>query len=373
MSNDGSSRAPWSTLQEVIAKGLIANKAYKQPYQQGGELLPVSSKGIIRPGDVIYLRSGNHGDVALRGVNDNFITIEAEQGHKPVIRRLTSYGTSKWIVRGITFHSQSGGWLVEFFDHNWQGPSDNIIFEKNDLFSTTDASAWTIQDWKSQGMSGIITSATCSTIKNNRLTNIRFGIKIMGRHTLVDSNVINHFADDGIDILAGNVSVVGNRITNNHGIDDGNHNDGIQGWTVKGAINENVLIANNVIINSTTPSLPLPGEMQGIAIFDGKWQNVRVLNNCVVTNHWHGIALYGVRDSIVEGNRVSGTDPRKPPWITVKDMKPAQGGTPPHNVVVKNNLAHTFVLPPGRIQVLSENNKTRGFIDPIAAANECAR
>lgn len=360
MGNDGSSRAPWSTLQDVVAKGLVANKVHKQPYQQGGQLSPANPGGPIRPGDVIYLRSGNHGEVVLRGVNDKFITIEAEPGQKPTIRRLTTYGASRWILRGITFQNDSRGWLVEFFNHGWQGPTDNIVFEKNELYSTLDASTWTIQDWINRSMSGIQSAATCLAIRNNRLTNIRHGIKVLGANTLVEGNVIDHFADDGIDIVVGNVSVVGNRITNNHGLNDGNHNDGIQGWTVKGAINDNVLIANNVIMNSTAPSLSLPGEMQGIGIFDGVWTNLRILNNRVETNLWHGIAISGVADSVVEGNTVVGTDPKRTTWISVGNMKADQGGAPPRNVRVRNNVATQFKLPSDSNQVLSEGNKCAG-------------
>jgi hypothetical protein len=371
MANDGSSRAPWSTLQDVVAKGLIANKAHKQPYQPGGALQPVNAGGIIRPGDVIRLLNGDHGDVALRGVNDKFITIEAEPSQKPVIRRLTTYGASQWIVRGITFRNNTGGFLVEFYNHGWQGPTDNIVFEYNELLSTADASAWTIQDWLKEGMNGISSAATCLTVKNNRLINIRHGMEIKGPNSLIEGNIIDHFADDGIRILVSDIAVVGNRITNNHGLNDGNHNDGIQGWTVKGAVNENVVIANNVIISSTMPSLPLPGELQGIGIFDGKWRNLRVTGNCVITNHWHGINLAGPVDSIVEGNRVAGTDPKREPWIAVTRTKSDIGATPPRNVIVRNNIAPKFTLPDERDQVLAEGNRNQKFANPTVPGHEC--
>jgi parallel beta-helix repeat protein len=364
MQNDGSNRAPWSTLHDVIAKGLIADKVFKQPYKLGGELLPNNPTGVIHPGDVIYLRSGDHGDVTLRGVNDKFITIEAESGQTPVISHLVTVAASKWILRGITFRSDKGGWLVEFISHGWQGPSENIVFERNELFSTPDANGWSVQDWLSRAMSGISSSATCATIRNNQLANVRHGIKVMGANTLVDGNVIDHFADDGIDVLAGNVSIVKNRITNNHGLGDGNHNDGIQGWTVKGAVNDNVLIANNLIAHSTVSSLPLPGELQGISIFDGRWTNLRILNNRVVTNHWHGIAVFGARNSIIEGNTVTGTDPKRLTWIMVGNRKATQGGEPPRNVLVRNNVAMQFKLPNDSSQVLSEGNKCPKLVTP---------
>ena len=40
--------------------------------------------------------------------------------------------------------------------------------------------------------------------------------------------------------------------------------------------------------------------MQGISVFDGKWSNIEILNNYIRTDAWHGIALYGARDSRIE-------------------------------------------------------------------------
>jgi hypothetical protein len=359
MENDGSANKPWSTLRDVVAKGLIATNSFTAPYRPGAKLQPFNATGVIHSGDVIYLRNGNHGDVVLSGVNDKFITIEAEPGQNPIISRLTIYGASKWAVRGITFRNGAGGnWLVQLLNHKWHGPSDNIIFERNTLLSNVDANTSSTKDWISHASSGIKSDAMCSAIRFNRLTNIRTGIMINGANSTIEGNVIDHFADDGIDVTIGNISILANRITNNHNIADGNHNDGIQGWTFSDSGNDNVVIADNVIINSTKPLLALPGELQGITIFDGKWRNVRVVNNCVRTNVWHGIALYGVRDSVVEGNTVIASDPQKKTWITVTNMKAAQGGMPPRNVIVRNNVAPRFVLPDDKSQVLSDGNKT---------------
>ena len=50
--------------------------------------------------------------------------------------------------------------------------------------------------------------------------------------------------------------------------------------------------------------------MQGISIFDGKWDGLTVVNNVVVTNTWHGIALYGVNNALVVNNTVVPSSPR---------------------------------------------------------------
>ena len=83
--------------------------------------------------------------------------------------------------------------------------------------------------------------------------------------------------------------------------------------------------------------------MQGIGCFDGFFVGWTVENNVVITDHWHGISFYGMRDSVIVNNSViDNVDGRPgPPWIMVTDHK---DGTPSSNVVVRNNLATDFDL-----------------------------
>ncbi len=81
--------------------------------------------------------------------------------------------------------------------------------------------------------------------------------------------------------------------------------------------------------------------MQGIGCFDGFYDEWIVENNVVITDHWHGISFYGMRDSrIVNNSVIDNIDGQPgPPWIMVTDHK---NGTPSDNVVVRNNLADGF-------------------------------
>jgi len=345
MKNDGSQNAPWRTLEEVVKAGLIATQHYASPYRPGAELLPQNPNGVVRPGDVIYLRNGNHGSIDLFGaVNRDFITIEAEHGQKPVLSNLSLAGSSKWVFRGLTIQNAKIT-LVEFLNHDFLGPTDNIIFEENQLWSLPDVNKWTQQDWVNQGADiGIYDQAACSTIRGNQLRNIRRGIILTGDDALVDRNVIDNFGDDAIDITASRITVRGNRITNSHDLGDGNHNDAIQGWTVDGKTNRDTLIDGNTIIVSTDPALPFPGYLQGISVFDGIWENIRVTNNIVVTNAWHGIGLFGIRGGTIINNTVIGVDRAVTTWIGVFNMKMDAGGSPPSEVIVRNNIASKYSL-----------------------------
>ncbi len=343
MKNDGSSASPWRTVEEVIKAGLIATQRYTQPYQAGAALVPENAKGVVKAGDLIYLRSGEHGALNLFGaVNTDFITIAAEEGQTPVVSNVRLGGASKWIIKGLTVQNTKVR-LVDFVFHGFQGPTDNIVFERNRVLSQPDVSAWTAQDWVKDGaLYGIFSQATCVTIRDNELRNIRNGMGISGDRTLIEGNVIDNFGDDGIDIAASRLALRGNRITNNHKLPDGNHNDGIQGWTTNGAINRDVVIDGNLVIQSTDPALPFAGDMQGISVFDGKWENFQVTNNVVIANAWHGITISGMHGAIITNNTVVGNKPSITTWISVGNMKKDVGGAPPENVVVNNNIATRF-------------------------------
>ena len=84
--------------------------------------------------------------------------------------------------------------------------------------------------------------------------------------------------------------------------------------------------------------------LQGITIFDGDWSNVRVTNNIVVVNAWHGITLFGPTSSYVVNNTVIGDGPNHT-WIMVGPQKANFGGHPPDHVVVANNIAMDFKFP----------------------------
>jgi len=360
MRNNGSSSAPWRTLEEVVKSGLISTRRYDiQPYKPGAGLQPQNPKGVVHAGDMILLRSGNHGAVSIvGGVNHDFITIAAEKGQTPILSQLSLKGSSKWVFKGLTIQNTKimlGKFsnLVEFLNHKFWGPTDNIIFEKNNVNSQQDVSMWTQQDWLNQSIFGAINDgATCVTIRDNVLRNIGNGMFIGGDNALVEGNKIDNFGDDAIDIVASHIILRGNKITNNHDIGDGNHNDGIQGWTTGGLTNRDILIEDNTIIASMDPTLPFPGNIQGISIFDGKWLNVWIINNVVIVNAWHGISLYGIQNAVIINNTVMGSNPDHTTWIGIFNMKT---GELPINNVVRNNIAPTYILKTSGISSADHN------------------
>ena len=101
---------------------------------------------------MILLRTGNHGDVSIaEAVNSDFITIAADDGQKPTLSSLKLQGSSKWKFNGLIVQRTNSAptWsaLVELLNHDFYGPTDNIIFERNQLGPAEDISKWNQQDW----------------------------------------------------------------------------------------------------------------------------------------------------------------------------------------------------------------------------------
>lgn len=338
-SGDGSAARPWASLQDVIDAKLISGND--------------PSKGKIHAGDTIYLMSGNYGSIRLSGDNTDYITIEAAAGQHPVLNGVLMYGGSKWAFKGLTFQN-----AAEVPKYNYLARFDSVddlIFTGNTLYSKPDATDWTADDWDSSGSSGLSYSGNNATISNNLVKNVIRGILISGDQIELSNNTIDYYVDDGIDFTSGNTIIRNNTVTNHYGkVQDGNHNDGIQGWALDGIPRSNLTIDGNIVIESTgtystIPAIPTglgQDYIQGISIFDGDWSNVTVTNNLVAVSAYHGLSFYSLSNSQIVNNTVlklsSNSDMN--PWLGVF---PGKDGKQPTNVIVRNNIANFFNLPLG--------------------------
>jgi hypothetical protein len=349
-----------AALAEGAGRTLTVNPAASNAgtYQNIGAALQAA-----KPGDTIALMTGDYGSLALIGMNkDSFITIAAAEGQSPKFEKVTIGGyrpASHWRLTGLTISS-----FFDTADKRAQtslvmiSNSDNIILENNNV----SAQEGTIE-WKAvvpgvtppKGVPNGISArqSSCISVTGNHLRNLFGGIDFggdqvgdHGKYFLVSGNTIDNFAGDGIDHYGGHVRIENNRITNGHDICNNQcvHNDGIQGWNYnnKPVINSDVVIDGNTIIAQTTPDLVLPVDtLQGITIFDGKWDGVRIFNNVVIVNAFHGISVYGVNNASIINNTVAPTDPTRPTWIMANIGKGDPPGAP-YNVVIRNNAVVTL-------------------------------
>ena len=135
IAGDGSAERPWETIQQVFERNLI------QTHDKTGRLK--NPDAPVKAGDTILLRSGYHGEIYCRGAyNDDYITIAAEQGHKPKVRRIFFSTAGKWIIRGLKVSpafapDYKRDRLIYVVD--WGGPSSDFVIENNTLCSSKDA------------------------------------------------------------------------------------------------------------------------------------------------------------------------------------------------------------------------------------------
>ena len=188
------------------------------------------------------------------------------------------------------------------------------------------------------------------------ISNVENGITITGDSIEAVNNTVDYFANDGIQFTASNSVISRNRITNHYGRwNNGYHHDGMQGWTAWDEPNtKNVVLDSNIVMASTGvyPAIPAvpTGEgddyIQGITIFDGKWDNVTITNNVVAAAGYHGLSLYHATNSQILNNTVIQQCPKFGSWLGVFGTS--------KNVIVRNNIAHTIAFP--ETGVLSDSN-----------------
>lgn len=355
---DGSAANPWRTLQEVVEADLIETRDWEShPYVPGLGFVVVNPGAPVRAGDTIWLRTGYHGELLLTGAyNEAPVTLAAEPGHAPRLGSVRLRATQNWVVRGVSVSPSHAapaldvGTIVEVESHDWFGPSWDDVIEDCEIFSVPDASGWSADDWVDAASSGIGVSGDRIVVRGNGIRNVRFGISVGGEDALVAWNVVDGFSADGLRGLGDGGVFEYNRIQNAYVGDppDGNHDDGFQSWSVgPGGVGtgevRDVVLRGNVFVNNLDPAHPLHAPLQGVGCFDGMFVNWVVEDNVVITDHWHGISLYGALGGRIVNNTVIDLEAGAPgpPWIMVNDH---DDGTPSQNVVVRNNLATDFAL-----------------------------
>lgn len=352
-SGDGSASKPWRTLADVLdrSSSLVATQGHNQRTWSNGDksLVAVNPRGPIGPGDVLMLMSGDHGSLIIQNnYNPDFITVMAAPGQKPVVDRLSLVSSGKWLFQGITFQSEAPAGnkavngLVNVGSGDWLGSTSDVIFDSNTFAASNDTSSWSASEWMSRPYNYslfIAPTASCVAATNNHFYNIMNGIQLAGSNLLAKGNLIEKMSNDGIDMMASNVLISGNTIRDgvNNAATSPLHADGIQGWslTVNGqpVVNKNVVVDSNVMTKTGDATLSY---MQGISIFDGKWDGLTISNNIVVSNDYQGIALYGGTNVKIVNNTVIASDASHGTWIMATKGK---GGINASNVLVRNNIS----------------------------------
>jgi Chitobiase/beta-hexosaminidase C-terminal domain/Right handed beta helix region len=323
MNYPGTAAAPWSTLQEVFA----ARKTFVA-------------------GDVIYLRSGNHGFPVITGDNTGDVTIIKQAGHEPVINRIDFIGATHWVLDGVEVHTTAAPPAAHPLTHpvfpvyentlvRITSASSEITLRDCSIYSIGNSSGWTADDWNTRAWNGVYINNNSHhvTIDKCHVKNFFFGINMNNttHHLTIKNSIVRNFCGDALRASCDDLIIENNVIRDVYET-NGNHYDMIQGFA-----SARVVIRNNVILSATS-SRPLIHEAQGIGAFDGWFDDWIVENNLVATGHWNSISLLGARNCRVVNNTVAhnplGIGTMRP-WIQIAAHK---DGTPSTGNVVRNNI-----------------------------------
>ncbi len=352
----------------LVFAGIIQVKAAEIIVSNSTELQNAINN--VQSGDTISLQTNNYGNLAVSGNNNSsFVTIRNYAGAIPVFINISIHNSSYWKIYGVSIKPRysSGADGTEAVDLD----GDHLTIENCVINYSDDIAGWTAADWLSKTGNGIIMDGDNIIVINNTITAVDHGIACSANNALVSHNLIANFRGDGIRGLGDDDVYEYNTIKNEFDVDD-NHDDGFQSWSVgPGGVGPgtvyNVTLRGNTIINYEDANQSYRGNLQGIGLFDGMFENWIVENNLIITDHWHGISFYGAINCKIINNTVvdNNNEPEPDPWIMVNDHK---DGTPSSGVIVRNNIATDYSLTGGytadhNIEI-TMNNASTYFISP---------
>jgi hypothetical protein len=277
---DGSAEHPWGTLQSVGEAGKF-------------------NGAIIKSGDTVRLRTGFHGNFgdrfgyAMTIKNTDYITIEADTNAVADVNFVIMIGGGSihakyWHFKGLrispSFSDLSETTLHELRDRiGCYGymifiPSCSYItFEDCNIFTTSDVSSWTPDDWRDSAFSSIwAVYSSHMILHGNHIHNVASGPRAI--QGLIEQNLIDGFCIDALTAQGTGTIIQDNIITNVYDDNEpGTHSDAMH---VSG---DNIRIRHNYINGRTDPNNKLTsGSMIGINTASGGPLNNSVIENNVI-------------------------------------------------------------------------------------------
>lgn len=369
-------------LTPAQAKDLFVNPSRTQPgtgtvsapFQSLSEAFASST---IAPGDRLILQTGEYGSVTINNAQFSApVQVVAAPDAQAHFDEIEIKNSSNLKLSGLQVWPRnptpSEGSLVRT-----AGNASYISFDNMDIRSDVDAPnyrRWPLSKWHAVKRRGVLLRGAHNAIRNSQVTGAYIGISGNGDHAVISGNKVSGFSGDALRALGDFSQVSGNYVQDCIKINK-NHDDGFQSWsrgpngkTGRGTV-RSLTIKSNIILewNGTAPH-PLRCSLQGIGLFDGMFNDLTIENNIVSVSAYHGISVGGAVDSFIVNNTVVNASglAAKQPWISVAAHK---NGTPPQRVIVANNAAMRFRLPP-RIAATASRNVTisgprRFFADPL--------
>ncbi|KAB1068071.1 hypothetical protein F6U93_08005 [Tamlana haliotis] len=319
-SNDGSKEHPWGALETVF-----------------------ENVRTFKPGDVIFLRSGNHGHVTVIGENEKYITVKKFEDEKPIISSIV-FGTdvnpaSRWIFSNLLFEGKT---------------------KPNAVFIHQNSSRIRLLENRFEGQnhdSAIQVKGTQCRVESNVILNYKSGIGVEGDKNQIRNNRIQFFKSNAIEI-SGNYNVLEYNLLKECIAEENLSSCGIrfQDNETKGNI-----VRGNSIINFVKPDRTQIGLLYGIYGGNITISESIIENNLVVTNSDKGISIKGrinqvkiVNNTVV--NPYFGLSFKNAANINTAAAIQVLGEQNSSNIIIRNNLSNDVLFQ--SIKGIADHNLT---------------
>jgi hypothetical protein len=299
--NDGSSALPWANLQNVVDEKVDC-------VDQDGQSLHDSAP--VQGGDTIVLMgaAGYEAGVSIKGCfNSDYVTIIGEQLRVPSLGEIEVKGGAYWHFEGLGVEG-SGGPLVRIERHSSRGDAHHIRVHDNLL---TSGDLQTQDDYLSRASDAVrLSNVTDVAISCNDMIKVGAGVVVGGDRVDVLFNTIRFFSADGLVNSGDTNRYIGNVVTDGVKLGDGHHDDFFQSH--RGVYPDpavDVEISYNIFMNRYTDEQPAGshGPVQCIGAFEeGHKTGWKVFNNVCKGDHYHGITMNDMHDSLIINNTVVG-------------------------------------------------------------------
>lgn len=286
-----------------------------------------------RPGDILRLLPGWHGNPEIAGSYDGTVLVVGMPG--ATVGRSRFRGAANWRFEKVDFRGETSmpGMRASLVEAD--PASSNLTFADCSFATAEDSTGWTERDWVDKPYRlALHLRGNRMRVTGSHFFNVRNALAIMADDSLVEGNRFEAFGNDAIEFGANRLRIVGNTIRDGrHSPAERLHADAIQGFPAPGDTSfSDIVIADNRIEAS-----PRADYLQGITAFDGRWRNVVVRGNSVVTSAYHGITWFGVDGILIEGNQVvQEREGKITPWI---EVAPSKEGRLSSDIVVRGNIS----------------------------------
>lgn len=347
---DGSAQRPWRSLQKTVDDALIGDHLRKVSWTDKVfarlSRSPVSPRlrnnpdAIVRGGDTILLHSGEYGNLAMGGLaNQRLVTIAAAPNANVRFSHISIDGISGFHFRDIVVEAPGKAAATIFVNMRPAATalrSDNVIFSDLRIGGTNSISEASPKEWAANSSDGILLFGDCLALQDSKVHDVHIAISLYQvRNAIVEGNEVQDFSVDGIDFSGRNIHISRNTIHDHWPTGDDFHPDCMQGQSTPDMPTYGpVRIENNICLSDTLERRSQI--LQGINIFDGRWQDVTIRCNFVRPTIQHGISLYGVAQALIERNVVTGWPNANFPWIAAM---PSKEGRHPTVNVIRQNIA----------------------------------